>query len=181
MGTNLQDKIIKKIQDGEVRMRPRLYFVLRAVALAAVVLATLVVSVFICNFLFFTLRLNGHESLLARPGGFLLFLRFFPWELLALDILLLALLDWLVRKFGFGYRTPLVYIAILSLALVFSMGFAIDRATDLNDRVLRHADDDDLPFPFGGVYERARRPLPPGFRPDFDNDWDDEIIMEAGV
>ena len=76
----LQEKILNKIRQGDVVMRPRLYFTLRAVALVFVALAVLVLSIFICNFIFFTIRLNGHESLLARPGGLLLFLRFFPLE-----------------------------------------------------------------------------------------------------
>lgn len=163
MGTDLQDKVLSKIKHGELTMRPRAYFVLKAAALVAVAFAVLVVSVFICNFIFFILRLNGHESLLGRPGGLWLFLRFFPWGLLILDALLFALLGWLIKQFRFGYSTPFVYLGLLSLALVVSLGFAIDRATDINDRALESADHDDLPFPFGDFYEYAHSPLPPEF------------------
>jgi hypothetical protein len=163
---NLQEKILNKIRQGEVVMRPRLYFTLRAVALALVVLAVLVLSVFICNFIFFTLRLNGHESLLARPGGLLLFLRFFPWELLVLDAAFVILLEWMLRRFKFAYQRPTAYLAFGLLVVVLSAGFALDRGTRFNDSVLDRADHGGLPRPFGDVYEHAHRPLPPGFRPD---------------
>lgn len=165
---NLQEKILRKIRQGEVVMRPRIYFTLRAAALAAVALAVLILSVFICNFIFFTLRLNGHESLLARPGGLLLFLRFFPWELLVLDAAFIILLEWMLKQFKFAYQKPTVYLAFSLLVVVLSAGFALDRGTRFNDAFLDRADHGGLPYPFGDVYQHAHRPLPPGLRPTFD-------------
>jgi hypothetical protein len=162
---NLQERLLSKIRSGELTMRPRAYFVLKVAALVVVALCALVASVFICNFIFFTLRLNGQESLLARPGGLLLFLRFFPWELLLLDILCILVLERLLKHFSFGWRSPVLYLALALLALVVSAGFALDRGTRFNDEFLNRADHDVLPPPFGELYEYAHRPLPPEFRP----------------
>lgn len=161
----LQEKILQKIREGEVVMRPRIYFTLRALALMLVALAVLVLSVFICNFIFFTLRLNGHESLLGRPGGIMLFLRFFPWGLLAIDAALIFLLEWMLRSFKFAYQKPTLYLALALVATVISAGFVLDRGTPFNDRVLMRADRGGLPPPFVQIYEGSRRPLPPEFRP----------------
>ncbi len=162
----LRDKILQKIHEGDVTMHSRAYYALKAAALLVIAAAVLVVSVFICNFIFFTLRFNGHESLLMRPGGLLLFLRFFPWELLLLDVALIALFDWLLRQFRFGYKRPMVYLVIGTLLVVFAGGYAIDRATDANDALLERADDNDLFWPFGELYEHARRPLPLQYQPE---------------
>ncbi len=162
---DLKEKILKKIREGEVVMRPKYHFTLRAAALVLVALAVLVVSVFICNVLFFVLRLNGHESLLGRPGGLLLFLRFFPWELLALDVALILLLEWMLARFKFAYQKPTLYLALALVVVVISAGFALDRGTLFNDRVLMRADRGGLPPPFIQIYEGSRRPLPPEFRP----------------
>lgn len=160
----LQEKILQKIREGEVVMRPKLYFTLRAVALVLVTLAVLALSVFICNFIFFTLRLNGHESLLSRPGGLFLFLRFFPWGLVVLDVALVFLLEWMLRQFKFAYQRPTLYLSLALVAVVLSAGFVIDRGTPFNDRILMRADRGGLPPPFVQIYEGSRRPLPPEFR-----------------
>lgn len=162
---DLKQKILTKIREGEVVMRPRFYFTLKAAALALVALAVLALSVFICNFIFFMIRLNGHESLLAHPGGFFLFLRFFPWELLALDVALVLFLEWMLKRFKFAYQKPTLYLALALVVVVLSAGFAIDRGTRFNDRVLMRADRGGLPPPFVQIYEGSRRPLPPQFRP----------------
>ncbi len=146
-------------------MRPRLYFTLRAVALVFVALAVLVLSIFICNFIFFTIRLNGHESLLARPGGLLLFLRFFPWELVVVDAALIFLLERMLKSFRFAYQKPTLYLALALVTAVLSAGFVLDRGTPFNDRILMRADRGGLPPPFTQIYEGSRRPLPPEFRP----------------
>ncbi|HEV7449094.1 MAG TPA: hypothetical protein VGP13_00955 [Candidatus Paceibacterota bacterium] len=170
---NLQDTILQKIRDGKLTMRPRFYFTLKAAALVLVALGVLVVSIFLCNFIFFIIRINGHESLLARPGGIFLFLRFFPWGLLVIDAALIVLLEVLLKSFRFGYKSPIVYTTIAVLAVVIPLGFAIDRATDINDRVLERADHHGLPPPFGELYEHAHRPLPAEFLPE---NREDEII-----
>lgn len=162
---DLKEKILAKIREGEVVMRPKVYFTLRAAALMLVALVVLTLSVFICNFIFFTLRLNGHESLLGRPGGLFLFLRFFPWGLLVIDIALIFLLEWMLKSFKFAYQKPTLYLALALVAVVLSAGFVIDRGTPFNDRVLMWADRGGLPPPFVQIYEGSRRPLPEEFRP----------------
>jgi hypothetical protein len=93
-----------------------------------------------------------------------------------MDVAFLVLLEYLLKQFSFGYRSPVVYTALIALVVVVSLGFAIDRATDINDHVLERADENDLPFPFGDFYEHAHRPLPPGLRPQPRLEVD-EIIM----
>lgn len=159
---NTKERILQKIRSQEISMRPKLYFTLQLSALAAVAFLILVFSVFIFNFLLFTIRINSHDALLGfGPRGFAAFLYFFPWELLALDIALIVALQWMLRTFKFGYQTPAAYLLLGLLAASALFGFALDRGTVLNDRFLDEADRHEL-GPFNDLYGHARRPLPPG-------------------
>lgn len=160
---NIKDSILGKIRAHEVGMHPRYYFMLRVAALAVVSVATLVVSIFILNFLLFSIRINSQDVFLAfGPRGLGAFLAFFPWDLLAVDVALIAILLWLLRQFKFGYKSPLLYVLLGVIGLIVGFGFALDRETGFNDHFLREADEHHLPFPVGDFYGRARRLPPPG-------------------
>ncbi len=151
-------------------MRPRLYFTVKLVILAVIALAVLLISIFIFNFILFSIRLNSHDVFLGfGPRGFLTFLYFFPWSWLIVDLILIGGLEWLLRRFRFGYKIPILYLLAGILFATVALGFVFDRGTDWNDRMLRRAELHHPPLPFNfhaeemfeGVYRQARRPLPP--------------------
>jgi hypothetical protein len=154
---SIKDRILTSIQSGDVTMRPKIHFTLKVAALMAVTFSVLVITVFIFNFISFSLRVSDHETLLLfGSDGLLAFLYFFPWFLLAVDLALIALLEWMVRRFRFGYSTPALYLLAGLIVSTVAAGFVIDRGTPLNDRMLegsRH-----LPSPIGEFYEGAHRP-----------------------
>ncbi len=154
---SLKEKLLKDIRAGEVSMRPRVYFTLKLAVLIATALSILAITVFIINFIFFSIRLNGHETLLGFGSqGFGAFLFFFPWPLLVLDIGLIALLQWLVRKFRFGYHIPVLYLVAAAVFGATLIGFALDRGTSFNDRVFEKRGH--LPPGMRGFYDGARKP-----------------------
>ncbi len=143
-------------------MRSRGSYLLGVAALVVVSLAVLSITIFSFNFIFFSLRLNGHGSLLsAGSRGIILFLQIFPWMWLALDGILVALLEWMLRYFRFGYRVPVLYLLIGLLLVAVPLGLILDRATPFNDRILLRADHHRLPQPLGNFYQGARH-RPPG-------------------
>lgn len=158
--STIKDRLLKDIRAGEVHMTPRAYFTLKLSALIIMALSALAISIFICNFIFFSIRFSGqHELLGFGSRGFTTFLYFFPWHLLAIDILLIALLQRLLRQFRTGYKIPVLYLLgalILAAAL---LGFAVD-STRINDRMAERSER--LPSPFRDFYDRAQRPLPLG-------------------
>ena len=138
-------------------MHSKKYFVLRVIALAALVVLVVGISASICNFIFFSIRLNHPGSPFAGgPHGFGLFLEFFPWGLLLLDIIFIMLLEWLLRKFRFAYMTPSVYLLLGLLLIVVAIGFGLDRGTSINDRMLHQADMHHLPPPINDFYRGFR-------------------------
>lgn len=150
-----------EIREGKLAMTPRMYFTLKFAALFVVALAVLAVSVLIINFLFFTLRINSHETLLGfGPNGWRIFALFFPWHLLAIDVGLIVLLQWLVRYFRIGYRVPVLYLIGGLLAAALVLGLTLDRGTPFNDALMEGAER--LPPPFAAFYKGARKPPLPG-------------------
>jgi hypothetical protein len=158
--TNMRERLLQKIELQELSMRPKVYFTLRVVALVLLALAVLVVSILILNFILFSLRINSHESLLSfGPRGVLVFLQFFPWWLLLLDVALISLVEWLLRGFRFGYKIPVLYLLLGVIAITTVSALLIDRGTNVNDRLLGRADRHELPF-VGEFIEHARQPRP---------------------
>lgn len=152
---NLKEKILADIRSGQVQMRPRLYFVLQVAALCMLAFVVLVISVFIITFILFSIRINRADTLLGfGPQGWGAFIHFFPWDLLLIDIALIALLQALLRTFRFGNKIPALYLLVGLLAATLVAGLVIDRGTPFNDTMMeRHAG---LPPPFGDLYGRAR-------------------------
>lgn len=156
---NIKEKVLEKISANEVTMRSKSYFIFKAAALIALGIAVLTISVFVCDFILLSLRINGHYSLLGFGSrGLWMFITFFPWKLLFFDGILVFLLERLLRQFRFGYRTPVLLLLLGLLIVTISIGFFIDRGTALNDQLLLRARDHQLIAPFDEYYQRARHP-----------------------
>lgn len=155
--THMKEHILGKIRGHELRMRPRFLFSLQLLVTVFIAVVALAFAILIFNYIFFSIRVGAQDALLGFGArGFRAFLRFFPWGLLALDALLILALQLLVRQFRFGWRTPLLHLIGAGLAFAALFGFLLDRATPLNDMLLRRADERGLPQPFRGAYARVR-------------------------
>jgi hypothetical protein len=155
--------ILEKIRRNELMLKPKIYFRLRFVAFLLVVFVVLVVSVFLSSLILFTIRASGQASLIGfGPAGWQVFLILFPWGLSTLEVGLIILLQYLLRSFKFGYKIPILYLLGGVLVIMLLSGFAIDK-TPLHNILLRQADENHLPPPFGNLYEGARRLPPPGY------------------
>lgn len=123
---NLQDAILKKIEAGEVAMRPRWRFLLETSLWIIGVFLVLMATVYLGSFVLFVLRQSG---VLFVPqfgwSGFIFFLLAAPWLLMCFTMIFATVLYVLVTHFAFSYRHPLVYsllgvvgvVAVVSLAL----------------------------------------------------------------
>src|ERR1041385_3285643 len=152
---SIREAVLAKIKKEQVTPHPRAYFVLQIIALAAVSLAVLGISVFLCNFIFFAIRISGSRELLGFGNrGLAIFFHVFPWWLLVLDIGLIVLLEGLLRRFRFGYRSPILYLLFALLVITISTGYTLDRATLFNDFLHDRAHEHRLPGPLNFLYER---------------------------
>ncbi len=159
---DIKERILQDIKSGELEMRPKFYFTLKVATLIFVAFAIVVISVFILNFILFSIRINSHEALLSfGPRGWGAFLHFFPWAMLLVDIGLVAGLVGLMRQFKIGYKIPVLnLLAGLFIITVFA-GFALDRGTAFNDRIYER-EGRGLPPPIGEMYRKAHHEMPVG-------------------
>ncbi len=156
-GRNFKERVFASIAERDIKIHPKIYFVVRIVLLAIVACMTLLVSVFIINYVFFSLRISGRNMLLGFGSqGWIWFFAYFPWALLAVDVILVGLLEWLLKQFRFGYRSPTLYLLIVLFAVTISAGYFMNRISGIDDALLRQADLHYLGGPLGQAYESVR-------------------------
>lgn len=157
---SIREDVLAKIKKEQISMHSNTYFVLQMIALAAVAIAVLTISVFLCNFIFFAIHESGSDEFLGFGNrGILFFLQAFPWWLFVIDIALIMLLEWLLRKFRFGYKAPILYLLLAIVVVTFSAGYTVEHATIFNSFLRDRAHEHRLPSPLNDIYEHAERPF----------------------
>jgi hypothetical protein len=153
----IKQNVLEKIRSGEVHMHSRMYFALKMIVLILVATFALVISALVFSFIIFSIQASGRFLLLGfGTQGFLNFLILFPWGLLIIDILLLIILEQILKRFQFGYRSPLVYLISGLVVVVLAIGYFIN-FTPLHESLSRRADERDIPI-IGGFYKHIHRP-----------------------
>jgi hypothetical protein len=149
---SIQQAVLDKVRAGLVRRQPRVYFVLRVIAVVVVALLLLAVSAVVISFILFTLYESGHQFLLGFGlTGVHVFLLLFPWVPALIAIGLALILQRLVQGFKFGYRIPLLNIFFGIVGISVLLG-ALINLTPLHPTLLGIADRHHLPV-VGDVYE----------------------------
>ncbi|HUX81051.1 MAG TPA: hypothetical protein VMV38_01885, partial [Candidatus Paceibacterota bacterium] len=150
---DIQKSVLEKIHAGNVSMRSRIFFTIRAIFIGAISLLILAASLFILSFVFFSVRESGvHYLLEFGEQGIGAFVALFPWRTLLLVFLLLIALEILLRNFKFGYRFPLLRI-FLWILVTGVLGSILIGFTPLHSFLLSKADNDQLPL-IGSWYEQ---------------------------
>src|SRR3989344_262528 len=141
-----EKNVLGKIHSGDIKMKPRTYFITRTVLL---ILGTTVLFLFITyliSFIIFSLRASG---LLFLPRFGFLGLRMLigplPWFLILLTVGLIVLLQLFAKHFSFVYRRPITYSLIGIISLVLVTGLIIGN-TPFHAMLFRSAQDRHLPF-----------------------------------
>jgi len=115
---NAEDRILQAIKSGSVKMRPKWYFALTATLFALSVAILIVILLYLASFIVFSLHQNGAWFVPTFGSkGWLALFRALPWLLVALFIVFLAAVQFLVRRYRFASRTPLLF-SLLCLLLV---------------------------------------------------------------
>ncbi len=141
----LAETIMGKIKRGELLMRPRWHFVLKAaLALlggAVVALAALL----LVSFIFFALRSSGLAFMpLFGFHGIRIFFFSLPWILIGAVILFVIVLEVLVRRYSFAYRTPLL-LSLCGLLLFTLLGGLLLFKIGFHERLMRYANERQIP------------------------------------
>ncbi|MFZ2621336.1 MAG: hypothetical protein WAX85_00015 [Minisyncoccia bacterium] len=153
---SLKEKILKKIEAGEVSMKPKTIFIIKTVLIASVICLIFLVTVVLVSYMTFSIQTGGRMFLLGfGKRGLIQFLLMFPWILLTINAVLLIILDLLLKHFKFGYNRPLIYIFLTTLVVITILGSVINY-TPFHRNLLRRAEEKHLPV-FGSFYSGLRK------------------------
>jgi magnesium-transporting ATPase (P-type) len=129
---NITQEIMKKIDQGEIKMKPKWYFILGSIFTFMGLIGTVIVSTFSVGLIKFSLRSHGPIA----QYKFDQIMTSFPWWTLVLSILGLVLGIWLIRHYDFSYKIkPWLIIIGFILAIIIG-GYIIDM-TGVNDIISR--------------------------------------------
>lgn len=121
---------MEKIQNDEVKMKPRIYFVIGSIfTLLGLIISTLT-SIFLIGLVRFSFRSHGKMSQYKIDE----LVSNFPWWTTIFAIFLLLIGIWLIRKYDFSYKINIWYIVFTFVLVIITAGWLID-ASGINDHL----------------------------------------------
>jgi len=127
--TQVKKEITSKIKSGELKMKPKWYFVMGTALLFQGTLGAVLLGIFVANLCFYNLRNFGPFGyLILGREGFNPFLATFPWRLLLIVGISLIIGFKLLRKYEFSYSRHSVYLFLMLMAAILIAGLLTDLA-----------------------------------------------------
>ena len=129
---NISDIVMDRIHRDEVKMRPRIYFIIGSLLAFAGLVAAIFTSIFFVGLMRFALRAHG------PMGGYRLeqILSLFPWWTPTLAVLGLVIGIVILHRYDFSYKSNFKIIIVGLIVAVIAAGWFVDM-TGVNDLLLR--------------------------------------------
>lgn len=142
----IEEKVLKEIENGEVKMRPRAYFTIRKAMDALLGLIVLLLVVYLVSFLVFALRESGVWYEPAFGGaGWAAFFFSLPWALIALIAIFFVALAIMMSRSSVGYRWPIVYSLVGAICLIGAANLLIIN-TSINNAIFGGGVHEEIPI-----------------------------------
>ena len=134
----MENKIIEKLKNEEIKMRPRSYFILRSLLFVLGTIFVFLLSFFLVSLIIFILRFNG-SSLLPKFGfrGIGILLTSFPWLLAITALLFIVVLEVFAKHYKFIYQKPLLY-SVVGITIIVLLGGLLFMKIPLHGKVLEN-------------------------------------------
>jgi len=119
---NIGEKVMSQIRRGQVKIRPRWYFLLGSIAMVLGLAGLAIVSIFFVSLVTFSLRSHG-------PMGAVRFeqlLSNFPWMAVLVAVVGLVLAIWMLRKYDFSYKKNFTLIITIFVSAILLAGLLIN-------------------------------------------------------
>lgn len=116
----ISDSVMRQIKQGNVAMRPRLYFAaLGIVSIFGIVLLGLITS-YLASILFFWIRIQTADTMAwGARANLQEIMNSFPWWAVLLMVIIFGLMVWLIRHQGAMYKyklsTIVVFVVLVSV------------------------------------------------------------------
>lgn len=157
---SIKNEILKAIEKGKVKMKPRWHFVLRAALLVVGAILLSLAILYLISFIFFVLHQTG-IWFAPRLGfrGLGIFFMSLPWLLILVAMIFIIMLELIFKQNTFTYKKPLLYSTIGLVIFVLLGGLLISK-TPFHRGLFDRARDNRLPFG-GAIYREFGINRPP--------------------
>jgi len=143
--SSISDKVLNQIKGNQVKMRPKIYFVLKTLSIVLGIFIVVLFALYLVSFVVFALKASGAWYLSGFGfSGFKASIVLIPWLLILVAIILIVILETLVKRFSFSYRQPILYSVLGIIIFVFLGSFAIGK-TGLHPNLFQKAKEGRLP------------------------------------
>lgn len=143
---SIKENVLKAIESGHLKMRPKWKFVTGAALVMASIAAGALVTLFVSSFIVFMLRKNGVWFVpdFGREGlG--TFITSLPWLLVVVAAILIALLEILIRRYSFAYGRPVLYSALGVILIMLIGGLGIGLSS-FHEDLFERTERGEMPF-----------------------------------
>ncbi len=149
---SIKEKVILKIEKGEVKMRSRRYFFLKTTLVVGLIFLLSLSVLYLGSLIIFVFRAND-IMLFSGMGfqGIRAVLWAFPWYLIILIVTLIVLAEVMAKEFPFVYRRPLMY-SFLGIVVLVALGSFMVEAMSVHRTFFDMAKEERLPV-MGGMYK----------------------------
>jgi glucan phosphoethanolaminetransferase (alkaline phosphatase superfamily) len=163
----IEEKITALIEQGQIKMKPRWYFVLKSILKVMLIIVSFLIVLYFSSFI--VLVFKEKLALVGDPDSFVAWGRFIfslPWLIFLFSLGMLVILEILVRKYSFVYQRPIAYTLFALVFLVVLMSFVMHKI-DRQSRVPRFGEDKEIIIftPMHKYYRGDMRRIDPRFKP----------------
>jgi hypothetical protein len=123
---SIKDDVLNRIKKGEIKMKPKIYFVLRPILFLLALIVIFLVIIYFVSFIFFVFKINAGSALFGfgLRGAESLFLSL-PWLIILVLLVFVLVFEALLIHYKFAYRRPVLY-SLLGIIILFLLtGFVI--------------------------------------------------------
>lgn len=122
----IEDKVMKQIDTGRVKLRSKYIFVAEKMGLSSAIVLSILIGALFFTLLFYYLDETDNLVYLSfGKAGIYAFLESFPYLLVVCFILLVFLAGYLLKKTDFSYQKPFAYSSISLMVVVIVAGAAL--------------------------------------------------------
>lgn len=129
----MNDELFDAIKNGDLKMRPRWYFILRDFLGVVAIVIVLLAVVYLASFIIFVLHESGawFVPVFGLSGWFALF-NALPWMLILLSAIFIIFLAVLVKRYHFAYQWPMLYSILGVIFLIAAVCFLFIQSSFYN-------------------------------------------------
>ncbi len=143
---NLQEKIMRKIEEEKITIRSRYIFLAKKLGLNGGFALSLILAVLFFNIAFFSLKSSGNLEFISFGRiGLFVFLESFPYEWIIFAVLFFIGASLLLSRYDVSYKKPFKILVVVLLVVVLSAS-TILAISGINENLERKATENTIPI-----------------------------------